>query len=242
MRKILLAIIAVVLLASPVSAGLVIKSSAPAFTCGVSTVLDADNNSYNTVLVNDQCWMAKNLNVGVLLDVMGEGPYTPTNNSIIEKWCRTVDEVVDCISYGGLYQWDEAMNYVTTPGAQGICPAGWHIPTDAQFYALENYLKDEGQTCSASRTAYDCATAGTKLKSGGSSGMEVLLGGTITTETLNFSAATSTYLMGSSEGNDNTRFIPRLLTTGETGNGTKVSRSMSVVKANVGISVRCLKD
>jgi uncharacterized protein (TIGR02145 family) len=46
----------------------------------------------------------------------------------------------NCLQYGGLYDWDEAMQYVLTPGVQGICPAGWHIPTDSEWQILVDYL------------------------------------------------------------------------------------------------------
>jgi len=134
------------------------------FACGTSQVLDADSNVYNTVLIDDQCWLAKNLNVGVKL---ASGATMPANNGITEKWCYNNDDA-NCTTYGGLYHWDEAMQYSTTPGAQGICPASWHIPTDAEQYTLENYLKDGGQTCDAGRSGtWDCATAGSKLKEAG---------------------------------------------------------------------------
>lgn len=53
-------------------------------------------------------------------------------------------------------------------GAQGICPTGWHIPTDAEQFILENYLTDSPNTCVASREATsDCLNAGGKLKESG---------------------------------------------------------------------------
>jgi uncharacterized protein (TIGR02145 family) len=62
---------------------------------------------------------------------------------------------------GMLYQWSAAMNGSTTPEAQGICPTGWHIPTDTELYTLENYLATG--TCSSTRTGYECDPAGSKL-------------------------------------------------------------------------------
>ena len=51
-----------------------------------------------------------------------------------------------------MYQWNEAMQYDTTQGVQGICPPGWHIPTMAEFETLSltvggdgNALKANGQ-------------------------------------------------------------------------------------------------
>jgi len=61
--------------------------------------------------------------------------------------------------------------------AQGVCPDGWHIPTDAQQYVLENYLKDPGQSCVAGRNGWECDTAGSKLQVGGTSHFEGILAG-----------------------------------------------------------------
>jgi len=59
-----------------------------------------------------------------------------TNNAVIEKYCYDDDDAI-CDELGGLYQWNEMMQYTTTQGAQGICPAGWHIPTDEEWKVLE---------------------------------------------------------------------------------------------------------
>ncbi len=52
-------------------------------TCGTSTVTDASGNVYSTVQIGDQCWMAENLRVGVMLP----GLTPQANNGIIEKHC-----------------------------------------------------------------------------------------------------------------------------------------------------------
>jgi uncharacterized protein (TIGR02145 family) len=99
---------------------------------------DADGNNYPTVTIGTQLWMAKNINVGIRID----GPQEQTNNSIIEKCCYN-DLESYCDVYGGLYQWNEMMQYDTTPGVQGICPTGWHIPTDAEWTILTTFLGGE---------------------------------------------------------------------------------------------------
>jgi len=93
---------------------------------------------YNTVLIGTQCWMKENLNVGTMIS----GSQDQTNNGIIEKYCYE-NNPANCNEYGGLYQWDEMMQYVTTPGVQGICPNGWHVPTDGEWTTLSNYLGGE---------------------------------------------------------------------------------------------------
>ena len=83
--------------------------------------------------------MAENLNVGTRINGSG----SQTNNSTIEKYCYD-DNEANCTTYGGLYQWDESMQYSTMPGVQGICPTGWHLPTDAEWTTLTTYLGGEG--------------------------------------------------------------------------------------------------
>jgi len=105
------------------------------FTCGYDFVDSRDGQSYTTVQIGTQCWMAENLNIGTMINGSGD----QTDNGTIEKYCYD-DSTSNCDTYGGLYQWDEAMQYVTTEGTQGICPAGWHLPTDDEYKTLEMYL------------------------------------------------------------------------------------------------------
>jgi uncharacterized protein (TIGR02145 family) len=103
------------------------------FTCG--DVVTYNGQNYNTILIGTQCWFKENLNVGNRIN-MSQGQ---TNNSVLEKYCYQ-DLESNCDEYGGLYQWNEAMQYVTMEGAQGICPAGWHIPKDGEYTQLSTFL------------------------------------------------------------------------------------------------------
>jgi uncharacterized protein (TIGR02145 family) len=82
------------------------------------------------------CWMKQNLNDGTRI----VGTSVQANNGIIEKYCSGNPES-NCDVYGGLYQWNEMMQYLTTPGIQGICPPndGWHLPSDAERTILITY-------------------------------------------------------------------------------------------------------
>lgn len=194
-----------------------------------NNIQDADGNTYNTVIINNQCWMKENLRRGTRI----AGVSSQINNGIVEKYCYN-DLDANCANYGGLYQWDEAMNYSVIEGAQGICPAGWYIPADAEQYNLENYLKDIGQTCNAARSGSDCATAGDKLKSGGSLGFNVLLAGYRNTSSLWFNLLNvGTYFWSSSQGGLGA--WSRVLSA----SANTVGRD-SYTKTP-GISVRCLK-
>jgi len=114
------------------------------FNCG--DPIFYEGQTYNTTLIVSQCWMARNLNVGTMID----GASDQTDNDTIEKYCYN-NETDSCDTYGGLYQWGEIMHYTNTSGTQGICPDGWHIPTHTEWrYATLHSgggnLKEEGTT------------------------------------------------------------------------------------------------
>ncbi|MCD4737228.1 MAG: fibrobacter succinogenes major paralogous domain-containing protein, partial [Bacteroidales bacterium] len=128
------------------------------FACGDLLSDPRDGKSYQTVLIGTQCWMAENMNIGTML-ISGNNQ---TDNALFEKYCDN-NNTSNCDTYGGLYQWDEAMQYTTTPGVQGICPAGWHLPTDDEWCLLENYV-DAG-TVSCTETGWRGTDSGLNLKS-----------------------------------------------------------------------------
>ena len=101
--------------------------------CG--DTINYEEQIYNTVLIGSQCWMKENLNVGTMIP----GGQNQTNNSQIEKYCYN-DNPDSCIVYGATYQWDEVMQYISTPGIQGICPTSWHVPTSDEYTTLSFFL------------------------------------------------------------------------------------------------------
>jgi len=160
--------------------------SNPDYTCAAG-----DTCIYNLVEAGGQCWMKENLNIGSMISSVTD----QTDNSLFEKYCynnyeTNPDPAITtcangqvcggCDTDGGLYKWDEAMNYVETPGAQGICPTGYHIPTDSDWHNLEfAYSNPPGDEvgCPAIRTVWSCADSGTSLKIGGISGFEAVTAG-----------------------------------------------------------------
>ena len=95
-------------------------------TCGDPLIDSRDNQSYKTIQIGNQCWMAENLNAGTIVS-----NFNQTNNGIIEKSCYNNDPAL-CEIYGGLYTWHEAV--------QGICPEGWHLPSNQEWSELNEYL------------------------------------------------------------------------------------------------------
>jgi len=108
------------------------------FTCGQSFVDSRDGKVYPTVLIGSQCWMKTNLNYGAMVN----GSQSQTNNGVAEKYCYD-NNPSNCDVYGGLYQWDEMMQYSTTAGIKGVCPSGWHVPTDADYKTLEGTVDSQ---------------------------------------------------------------------------------------------------
>jgi len=98
-------------------------------------VTDNEGNAYKTIQIGNQNWMAENLNLGTMIN----GMESQTDNATIEKYCYDNDPA-NCDIFGGLYQWDEMMQYVTTEGTQGVCPTGWHLPSDDEIKTLEMTL------------------------------------------------------------------------------------------------------
>ena len=105
--------------------------------CDGIQFVDYEGKSYSTVLIGNQCWFKENLDVGMMISASGN--QYQEDNGITEKFCYQ-DDVTNCSVYGGLYQWNEMMNYTTQEGNQGICPLGWHIPSDNDWNILIGYL------------------------------------------------------------------------------------------------------
>jgi len=144
---------------SPDPSTLITQSVPKDWLCGMPLLDPRDNQSYNTVQIGSQCWMAENLNTGLMI-ISSEYEY---DNDIIEKYCYD-DLDTNCDVYGGLYWWDEAMDYVTAQGSRGICPTGWHIPTDEEWCILTLYLDSEVNCNSIGPSGID---AGGKMKETG---------------------------------------------------------------------------
>ena len=163
-------------------------------TSAASTQVAADAN---WLTIGSQTWAKANLNVGTRI----AGASNQTDNATTEKYCYS-DTESNCTTYGGLYQWDEAMGYTTTEGAQGICPAGTHIPSDNDWKILEVQL---GMTqAQADAINWRGTDQGIKLKSGGSSGLNMPLAGIRNTSGSFAVLSVSARLWSSSESSTNT--------------------------------------
>ena len=120
---------------------------------GASTVTDYDNNTYNTVQIGNQCWMKENLRTTHYSD--GTSIPLGSSGSNTTAYCYYPDDSVSNVgTYGYLYNWPAVMGTSSSSsanpsGVQGICPTGWHVPSDAEWIQLSDYV--------GSQTQYQCS-------------------------------------------------------------------------------------
>ena len=134
--------------------------------CEYGTLTDSrDGQTYKTVKIGNQTWMAENLNYAYL---------QPTDSLDSSSFCYN-DSLKYCEKYGRLYFWSAVMDsaatwsengkgcgygVVCTPTfpVRGVCPAGWHIPNRDELYELVLAVggeNDAGDALNASSTLYE---------------------------------------------------------------------------------------
>ena len=114
------------------------NSSSQTFTVTNSTniLTDIDGNSYNTVTLGTNKWMKENLKT----TKYSNGELIPNPNSSAwsgltsAAWCYYDNNASNNAVYGKLY------NFFVVEDTKNVCPTGWHVPTDAEWKALEMYL------------------------------------------------------------------------------------------------------
>jgi uncharacterized protein (TIGR02145 family) len=135
-------------------------SITPAFTCGTSIVSDVDGNSYNTVQIGTQCWTQSNLKVSKYRN----GDNIPTGlsdtaweNTTAGAYAIYANDPVNNGLYGKLY------NDYAVMDSRGLCPTGWHVPTDGEWNVMVKYLDPNADT--ACNGCWQSGIVGGALKS-----------------------------------------------------------------------------
>lgn len=127
---------------------LTVLSSNAGYVCLNNTFTDPRNtdpatNKYPTTPITangrTSCWMLKNLNWGTSL----AADQQQTDNCVTERYCEPGDNT--CAKFGSFFQWDEVMQYGSTPGwHKGVCPPGWHVPTSTEWQDLIDAYQGNG--------------------------------------------------------------------------------------------------
>jgi len=122
-------------------------------TGSTGTVTDYDANTYGTIKIGAQWWMSENLKV---TNYEGGTPIPLIETNAL--WAALGDNDTDkaycyynnntggeAATYGALYTYAAATNGTPYAGSnvQGVCPTGWHLPSDAEWTQLTDYLGGE---------------------------------------------------------------------------------------------------
>ena len=135
--------------------------------CSGTEAVKYGGHLYPTVQIKERCWLKENLNAGVIIP----SDSAMSDNGITEKYCYDNKET-NCNDYGGLYQWDEMMQYTTQESTQGICPVGWHVPSLEEWNYLTygytgNDFKEKGNIHWQTGSNGNNSTGFTALPAGG---------------------------------------------------------------------------
>jgi uncharacterized protein (TIGR02145 family) len=146
---------------------MLIATQNQAITFSFVACSDADSNHSPVVHIGPQTWMAENIktshysNGAAIPKVSGYSNWDDLSLTSKAYCWYNDDSVTNANKYGALYTWTAAMNdavssSVSPSGVQGICPNGWHLPSDLELTTLENYLISNGFN-------YDGTTSGNKI-------------------------------------------------------------------------------
>jgi uncharacterized protein (TIGR02145 family) len=91
---------------------------------------DRDGETYKTITIGEQTWMAENLRYD-----LRRNPTKAESWQDSHGYCWYDDDINNKNLYGALYSQTTAL---------GVCPGGWHLPSDAEWQELEDYLINNG--------------------------------------------------------------------------------------------------
>jgi uncharacterized protein (TIGR02145 family) len=221
---------------------------------GAPTVTDIDGNTYNTVRIGEQCWMKENLRATHYAD----GSSIPAGGNVASNinpyYYNFSSSTIALDQRGLLYNWQAVMNgapsSTTNPsGVQGICPMGWHVPSEAEWNQLTDYVSSQSQykcdnyssyiakalasSTSWENNSYNC-TVGNDLSTNNATGFSAVPASWRNSQGF-IAACANAYFWSSSAADSNTAWYRELKHQ-----SAYVWRES--VSCFVGFSVRCLRD
>jgi uncharacterized protein (TIGR02145 family) len=102
-------------------------------------IADVEGTKYNTVTIGTQVWMAENLKTvtfnpsGAITNITDNATWAGDSIAQTPAYCWYNNDIANKTTYGAMYNW-----YAVNTG--NLCPTGWHVPTDAEFMTLEQFL------------------------------------------------------------------------------------------------------
>jgi uncharacterized protein (TIGR02145 family) len=222
----------------------------PDSLCGLP-IQDIQGNTYQTVQIGNQCWMSENLKATVFNDGTHISHITDNTqwvNLSTPAYCWFSNDSVANSGTGALYNWyvtDSASN-----GGKNICPAGWRVPNDNDWYILENYI--DSSINDPNSTGWRGTDGGTKLRAtyswAGTPGngsddynFTAIATGFRFVGTGHFQSQTSSTRFWTTTPVSASNAYMRGLTSASSLNGPKIFRSTTHSKKD-GNSIRCIRD
>jgi uncharacterized protein (TIGR02145 family) len=200
------------------------------FNCSLA-ISDVDINTYNTVQIGQQCWMKENLKTSRFRN----GDLIPV--VVYSAWGVLTTEGRDWYSgdsttyeypYGNLYNW------YAVADSRGLCPTGWHVPTDAEWTMLTTNLGGESVAGGRLKSTSSSYWGSTNTNADNLTGFSALPGGERSTGGTNVNNGSAASFWSATDNGSNAwfrylRFSDGMMTRGSFGK-------------TYGASVRCLKD
>ena len=202
-----------------------------------NTVSDIDGNTYSTIEIGTQTWMAENLRTsryqnGDIIPLVSDKSSWAVLGSAAEKgaMCFYNNDNTLAIPYGGLYNWYAASD------TRNVCPEGWHLPSDNDWTNLTSFLgvSAGGKMKEVGELNWKSPNVGATNESGFNA---LPIGTRITTGQFVGDATTSAIFWGSNGNNQSSaRGLSRSLWYSQ----DNIQSSYST--ANAGHAVRCIQD
>ena len=240
------------------------------FVCGTSTIKDHEGNVYNTVKIGEQCWTKENMRCTTspstgttILEA------TPSSYSFTGKKAYYVNgSSSNTSTYGLLYNWnaavdtfntaygetstntsyDNAVSVTFSGNRRGICPQGWHVPSDAEWTQLTDYVSSQSEYVCGSDNTY-IAKALASTTGWNTSSTTCTVGNTpANNNATGFSAVPAGYYYGNY---DDFSYYADFWSATQNNSANAYYRHLTYNNANVyrgyivkdyGFSVRCLRD
>jgi uncharacterized protein (TIGR02145 family) len=222
---------------------------------GTPNVTDYDGNIYNTVQIGNQCWMKENLRTTHYADNTLIPAGDTYSNTDPYRYAPDNDEANVAV-YGYLYNWPAMMHGASSSsanpsGVQGICPTGWHVPSDAEWTQLTDYVSSQSQYVCGSNNTYiakalaattgwiyyhsgECYPGDQSVHANNATGFSALPAGRINGSYYD-SFGSNALFWSATERYGNTAYFPGLYY-----GGANVGKNDHF--KNAGFSVRCLRD
>jgi len=196
-----------------------------------------DGKTYKEVTIGEQRWMAENLR------------YEADGSVCYDYGYGSWDPAQSCDADGRLYDWNTAMNGELSSnsvpsGVEGVCPVGWHIPSDAEWAILIDYVGINAGTKLKARSWHDKTESGDSPDGTDKYKFSALPGGAGSYhdgKTSFIHRGDNGYWWSSTENHNNEAWVRQIMGGGLNAGGAEVNKGYMDKHAYF-LSVRCVHD